>query len=79
MDTTNDFGVVAGKLLTKIINNHVPGQVIDLEPLGRFEILPDRKLLFYRYDTGKTEIWSMPDGPNGRIADMKLADIPVQG
>jgi hypothetical protein len=75
MDTTKDFIIMMEKLFTEIINNPIPGQMIDLEPLGRFEILPGRQLSWYHYQTGETEIWLFPDGPNARIADIKLTGV----
>jgi hypothetical protein len=75
MDTTAGFRIMMEKLFTKIIDNPIPGEVIDLEPLGKFEILLGRKLSWYHYKTGETEIWLFPDSPNARIADMKLTGV----
>ncbi len=59
----HDFRKMVTKLLIKVIENPIPGKVLDLDPIFKWTILPGRQIAWYSYETGETEIWQLPDRP----------------
>ncbi len=70
MIDNDEFRIMIEKLLLKIIKNPIPGKVIDLEPIFKWEILPGRRISWYSYKTGETEIWQLPEHPDPTMMKM---------
>jgi dephospho-CoA kinase len=44
-----------------LIEDPIPGKVLEIPHIGKLELLPDREISYLIYRTGETQIWRLPD------------------